>query len=95
MSGDYSFQPEIVEVLASAFDRSWRSVSTDPRFARLDPDVLQRQLAAHLLQLTSDGEVEPLQLANIAIKRLCDEGWHARAAVVDVALHCGAFSTLP
>ena len=94
MAGDYAFQPETVEVLAAAFDRSWRFVSADPRAA--PHDVLRRRLAAYLLQLAADGEDDALQLCNRAIGRLCDEGWQfPAAAAVDVGLRSGLFSALP
>jgi hypothetical protein len=70
MSTNYAFQPETVEALATAFRKSWSFISNDPCFASQDPVLLQRQLSMCLMQLTADGERDPLRLANAAIHRM-------------------------
>jgi hypothetical protein len=73
MSTNYAFQPEAIEVLATAFHRSWSFISRDPCFARQDPILLQRLLSRCLMQLAADGEDDPLRLANAAIYRMRHE----------------------
>ena len=73
MITNLAFQPETVEALATAFHKSWSFISTDPRFAGEDPALLQRQLSACLMQLASDGEYDPLRLANGAINQMRQE----------------------
>jgi hypothetical protein len=70
MSTNYAFQPETVEALATAFRKSWSFISNDPCFASQDPVLLRRQLSMCLMQLTADGERDPLRLANAAIHRM-------------------------
>lgn len=66
----YAFAPEAVEIIAAAFDKSWRFVAADPYFAPCDHDDLQVRLSTFLLQLASAGEEDPVRLANGAIGRL-------------------------
>jgi len=73
MSTDHAFQPETVEALATAFHKSWSFISRDPRFVMENPELLQRQLSACLMQLAANGEHDPLRLANSAINRMRHE----------------------
>ena len=73
MSTNYAFGPETVEALATAFHKSWSFISNDPHFATKDPVLLQRRLAECLMQLTGEGERDPLRLANGAIGRMRHE----------------------
>jgi hypothetical protein len=73
MNTNYAFQPKTVEALATAFHKSWSFISNDPRFAAESPALLQQRLSACLMQLATDGELDPLRLANGAITRLRHE----------------------
>jgi hypothetical protein len=73
MSTNYVFDPEVVEALAAAFEKSWSFISNDPLFRNEDTRLLQRRLAQYLMQLTSEGERNPFQLANGAIGRMRHE----------------------
>jgi hypothetical protein len=70
MSKTCAFQPETVEALASAFQKSWQFLSRDPHFTAIGKAALQHQLSLCLLELAADGEHDPLALANGAICRL-------------------------
>jgi hypothetical protein len=73
MSRNYSFQPEAVEALATAFQKSWSFISNDPHFATEHPALLQRRLSACLMRLAADGEHDSTRLANGAISRMRHE----------------------
>jgi hypothetical protein len=70
MNGNYAFQPETVEALATAFRKSWSFISNDPCCASENPKVLQRRLVQCLTQLAAEGEEDPVRLANGAIGRM-------------------------
>ena len=69
----YAFQPEAVEALAAAFQKAWRFVSHDQHFATVDEALLKRRLAACLMELSAEGEHDPLRLANSAVRRMRQE----------------------
>ena len=73
MSTNYAFDPEAVEALAAAFEKSWSFISNDPLFAKEDSRLLQRSLAQYLMQLTVEGDRNPFRLANGAIGRMRHE----------------------
>jgi hypothetical protein len=73
MRTNFAFEPETVDALATAFHKSWSFISSEPRFAREDPELLQRCLAKYLMQLAAEGERNPLRLANGAIGRMRQE----------------------
>jgi hypothetical protein len=73
MITNYAFQPEAVEALAAAFQEAWRFMSHDLHFAAVDQALLERRLAACLMELSADGERDPLRLANSAVRRMRQE----------------------
>ncbi len=73
MSTNFAFEPETVEALVKAFDKSWSFISNDPLLATADPDLLRPRLAKYLMQLAAEGERDPLRLANGAIRRMRHE----------------------
>jgi ABC-type nitrate/sulfonate/bicarbonate transport system substrate-binding protein len=73
MSTNYAFEPETVEALVRAFDKSWSFISNDPLLATADLERLRRRLAKYLMQLAAEGERDPLRLGNGAIRRMRQE----------------------
>jgi hypothetical protein len=73
MSRNYAFQPEAVEQLATAFQKSWGFISNDPHFVMEDSALLQRRLSACLMRLAADGEHDSMRLANGAISQMRHE----------------------
>ena len=69
-NSNYAFSPESVEVLADAFEKSWRFIAADHQFAHFHKTELQGRLSVCLLDLASAGEGDPVRLANAAIRRL-------------------------
>jgi hypothetical protein len=66
----YAFAPEGVEIIADAFEKSWRFIAADSQFAHFHKTELQGRLSHCLLKLASAGESDPLRLANAAIRQL-------------------------
>jgi hypothetical protein len=59
MSAHFAFEPETVEALATAFDKSWSLISNEPHFDPGNTALVQRRLCACLMQLAADGEHDP------------------------------------
>ena len=73
MMTNRAFQPEAVEALAAAFQKAWRFMSHDQHFAVVDQALLKRRLAACLMEVSADGDRDPLRLANSAVRRMRQE----------------------
>jgi hypothetical protein len=73
MRTNFAFEPETVEALVRAFDKSWSFISNDPLLATADLDLLRRRLAKYLTQLAAEGERGSLRLTNGAIRRMRHE----------------------
>ena len=61
---------DVDELIHTAFEKSWRFVSTDPVLAHSDIDDLRSQLSRRLQRLAQDGERDVWRLANGAIGEL-------------------------
>jgi hypothetical protein len=71
---DATLDPEIADLVRSAFDKSWQFVKTDPQLAHADMDEIRTRLSNRLTRLASNGERDLLRLANGAIGELRREG---------------------
>ena len=60
----------VEELVHTAFEKSWRFVSTDPVLAHGDIEDLRSQLSRRLTRLAEDGERDVWRLANGAIGEL-------------------------
>jgi hypothetical protein len=70
MMNDATLDPEISELIDSAFAKSWQFVKTDPKLAHEDPDELRLRLSSGLARLARNGERNLWRLANDAIGEL-------------------------
>lgn len=61
---------DVEELIHTAFEKSWRFVSTDPVLAHGDIDDLRGQLSRRLQRLAQNGERDVWRLANGAIGEL-------------------------
>ena len=67
---DATLDPEIADLLRSAFDKSWQFVKTDPELAHADIDDMRTRLSNQLMRLVQNGERDLWRLANGAIGEL-------------------------
>ena len=70
MLNDATLDPEIAELINSAFAKSWQFVRTDPKLAHEDLDELRVRLSSGLARLARNGERDLWRLANHAIGEL-------------------------
>jgi hypothetical protein len=61
---------DVEELVHTAFEKSWRFVSTDPVLAHGDIEDLRSRLSRRLERLAQDGERDVWRLANGAIGEL-------------------------
>jgi hypothetical protein len=62
--------PKIIELVDSAFDKSWQFVRTDPELAHRDLREMRARLTESLTRLAQNGERDVWRLANAAIGQL-------------------------
>jgi hypothetical protein len=67
---DATLDPEIADLVRSAFDKSWQFVKTDPELAHTDIDEMRTRLSNRLTRLAQTGERDLWRLANGAIGEL-------------------------
>jgi hypothetical protein len=67
---DATLDPDIVELIDSAFAKSWQFVRTDPKLANEDLDELRLRLSHGLTRLARNGQRDMWRLANDAIAEL-------------------------
>lgn len=60
----------VEELVDTAFEKSWRFVSTDPVLAHGDAEDLRNRLSRRLKRLAQNGERDVWRLANGAIGEL-------------------------
>jgi hypothetical protein len=70
MLREASLDPEVVQLVEAAFDKSWAFVRTDPELAHNDRDELRARLVYGLTRLARNGERDMWRLANGAIGQL-------------------------
>jgi hypothetical protein len=61
---------ETADLVATAFDKSWQFVRTDPELAHNDIDEMRTRLSTHIARLAQSGERDLWRLANSAIGQL-------------------------
>jgi hypothetical protein len=64
------FEPEVSDLIATAFSKSWQFVRTDPELAHNDMDEMRVRLSRHITRLAQSGERDLWRLANSAIGQL-------------------------
>jgi hypothetical protein len=67
---DFTLDPEISDLVSSAFDKSWQFVRTDPELAHNDMNEMRSILSRHITRLAEGGERDLWRLANTAISQL-------------------------
>ena len=65
-----NLDPNIVDLIDSAFDKSWQFVRTDPELSHRDLKEMRARLTESLTRLAQDGERDVWRLANGAIGQL-------------------------
>jgi hypothetical protein len=65
-----ALDPEVADLVTTAFDKSWQFVRTDPELAHNDMDEMRAHLSRHLARLARNGERDLWRLANGAIGQL-------------------------
>jgi hypothetical protein len=65
-----SLDPEVSDLVITAFDKSWQFVRTDPELAHNDMDEMRTRLSRHITLLAHGGERDLWRLANSAIGQL-------------------------
>ena len=65
-----TLDPEVSDLISTAFDKSWRFVRTDPELAHNDMNEMRVQLSRHITRLAQGGERDLWRLANSAIGQL-------------------------
>jgi hypothetical protein len=65
-----NLDPKIVDLVDSAFDKSWQFVRTDPELAHRDLRDMRARLTESLTRLAQNGERDVWRLANGAIGQL-------------------------
>ena len=63
-------EPEIADLVTTAFDKSWKFVRTDPELAHNNMDEMRALLSRHIAHLAEGGERNVWRLANRAIGQL-------------------------
>jgi hypothetical protein len=64
------FDPAEIEILSAAFGKAWAFVEFDPKLGVLEASKRQSELARYLMALLKLGEMNPILLANSAIRLL-------------------------
>lgn len=67
---NFTLEPEISDLLSTAFDKSWQFVRTDPELAHNDMNEMRAMLSRHIMRLAQGGERDLWRLANSAIGQL-------------------------
>jgi hypothetical protein len=65
-----TLDPDISDLISTAFDKSWRFVRTDPELAHNDMNEMRVRLSRHITRLAQGGERDLWRLANSAIGQL-------------------------
>jgi hypothetical protein len=65
-----TLDPEVSDLISTAFDKSWRFVRTDPELAHNDMNEMRVRLSRHITRLAHGGERDLWRLANSAIGQL-------------------------
>jgi len=63
-------EPELSDLVTSAFEKSWQFVRTDPELAHNDMNEMRALLSRHIDRLAQNGERDLWRLANTAIGQL-------------------------
>jgi hypothetical protein len=63
-------EPEVADLVTTAFDKSWKFVRTDPELAHNNMDEMRTLLSGHITRLAETGERNVWRLANRAIGQL-------------------------
>ena len=67
---DLTFDPDVSDLITTAFDKSWQFVRTDPELAHNDMNEMRARLSRHITRLANSGERDLWRLANSAIGQL-------------------------
>jgi hypothetical protein len=65
-----TLDPDVSDLISTAFDKSWRFVRTDPELAHNDMNEMRVRLSRHITRLAQGGERDLWRLANSAIGQL-------------------------
>jgi hypothetical protein len=65
-----ALDPEVSDLVTTAFDKSWQFVRTDPELAHNDMHEMRARLSRHITRLAQSGERDLWRLANSAIGQL-------------------------
>src|ERR1700738_4243266 len=65
-----TLEPELSDLVTSAFEKSWQFVRTDPELAHNDMNEMRALLSRHIDRLAQNGERDLWRLANTAIGQL-------------------------
>jgi hypothetical protein len=65
-----TFDPDVSDLITTAFDKSWQFVRTDPELAHNDMNEMRARLSRHIARLANSGERDLWRLANSAIGQL-------------------------
>jgi hypothetical protein len=66
----FTLDPEVSDLVTTAFDKSWQFVRTDPELAHNDMNEMRTRLSRHIMRLAQGGERDLWRLANSAIGQL-------------------------
>ena len=67
---NFTLDPEVSDLVTTAFDKSWQFVRTDPELAHNDMTEMRALLSRHIMRLAQSGERDLWRLANNAIGHL-------------------------
>jgi hypothetical protein len=67
---NFTVDPEVSDLVTTAFDKSWQFVRTDPELAHNDMNEMRAVLSRHLMRIAQGGERDLWRLANSAIGQL-------------------------
>ena len=67
---NFALDPDVSDLVTTAFDKSWQFVRTDPELAHNDMDEMRALLSRHITRLAQGGERDLWRLANSAIGQL-------------------------
>jgi hypothetical protein len=67
---EFALDPEASDLVATAFNKSWQFVRTDPELAHNDMNEMRARLSHHIMRLAEGGEQDLWRLANAAIGQL-------------------------
>ena len=67
---NFTVDPEVSDLVTTAFDKSWQFVLTDPELAHNDMNEMRAVLSRHLMRIAQGGERDLWRLANSAIGQL-------------------------